>query len=95
MSNKEELLDIICKIINKVNPDVKTSNIEPILNNAIFNFQREMKMDYEDLVNLPDDIKGQMFQILIKHLVISMQNDPIIMEESAGEVTKLIELNFK
>lgn len=95
VSDKKELLELICNITKKINPDIKPSDIEPILNNAIFNFQREMKMEYDDLVNLPDDIKGQMFQILIKHLVINMQNDPLIMEDRAGELTQLIERNFK
>lgn len=95
ISDKKALLELICNITKKVNPDIKPSDIEPILNNAIFNFQREMKMDYDDLVKLPDDIKGQMFQILIKHLVINMQNDPLIMEDRAGELTQLIERNFK
>ncbi|MCP4760568.1 MAG: hypothetical protein GY870_02230 [archaeon] len=67
--------------------------VEPILNKAINNFEREMKMPIENFVGeSPKEMETQVFNVLIKHFVCSMLNEKVFMEEkNIKEITQRIE----
>ncbi len=87
---KEDLLNMFS---NAVKPDISKEDIEPILNNAITNFQKEMHKSIESYeTNTPVDVKAEIFNILLKHFTMCMRNEKIFMEDkNLPEITKRLE----
>lgn len=76
-----------------VKPDISKEDIEPILNNAITNFQKEMHKSIESYeTDTPGDVKAEIFNILLKHFTMCMRNEKIFMEDkNLPEITKRLE----
>lgn len=90
---REDLLNMFSDAARSVKPDISKEDIEPILDNAINNFQKEMRKPIESYeYNTPVDVKAEIFNILLKHFTMCMRNEKIFMEDqNLPEITKRLE----
>lgn len=86
-----ELLEMFSKVTKNVKPEVEEKDLEPILDIALDNFNREMQKPLEEFDDTPDNMKAHIFQILIKHFVIGMKNERLFRDENLSEISKQLE----
>ncbi|MHA1897116.1 MAG: hypothetical protein ACTSU2_06955 [Promethearchaeota archaeon] len=79
------------KLVKYVEPQIKDEKIEPIVKKALNNFEKEMKKPYSDFEDSPENIKVQIFQVLLKHYILGLMNDKELKNENLKEITKRIE----
>ncbi|MBD3352329.1 MAG: hypothetical protein GF364_12655 [Candidatus Lokiarchaeota archaeon] len=76
ITERQGLLDLLHNIVQEYQPNVKPEDLAPVLDRALTNFQREMNKPFYEFRDTDEDIKIRIFQILLKHIIIELKNEP-------------------
>ncbi|MHA1342001.1 MAG: hypothetical protein ACTSRZ_19020 [Promethearchaeota archaeon] len=72
--DKKSLMNLFCNCAKDYVEEIDINEMEEVLNQALYHFEKETSQPIESFKNAPREIKVQIFQILLKHFIIGLKN---------------------